>query len=61
MATFNILLQDSDFQSVLEQNCPDMGYNAFINIYAEADNSAFPLKSSIPKKFMKRLPWKQME
>ena len=26
-ATFNILLQDSDFQSVFEQNCPDMAYD----------------------------------
>jgi len=39
-------------------NCPEMSYNNFIDIYLNAYNAAFPLRTKvIPKKYMKRSPW----
>ena len=58
MTNFNNLLQGTDFTPVLEIICPNLAYDTFLNIYMEAYNAAFPIKTSIiPKKYIKKSPW----
>jgi hypothetical protein len=55
---FNNLLTSTDFETVFKAKCPDMAYNAFMDHYMKAYDTAFPLKHvKIPKRYVKRLPW----
>ncbi len=54
----NNLLDNTDFSSVLDLHCPDKAYTKFNEIYSEAHDIAFPLKTrQTPKKYIKRSPW----
>jgi len=56
--TFNHLLDQCDFDTVMSNDNPDSAYNQFIDIYNIAFNKAFPMKIFKPnKKYIKREPW----
>ena len=58
MNIFNNLLERTNFTSVLETECADLANNKFMNLYTEAYNLAFPMKTSIiPNKYIKKSPW----
>lgn len=55
---FNDILCQNNYNQVLEENCPNIAYNKFMDIYLEAFNRAFPLQQrKIAKKYIKRSPW----
>ncbi len=56
--SFIRLLDNTDFETVLQEPCPDKAYNHMMKLYTEAHNLAFPLKTTeTPKKYKKHSPW----
>ena len=52
------MLDTTDFQEILNTECPDKAYNECINIYINTSKIAFPLKEiNTPKFFRTQSPW----
>ncbi len=55
---FNNILQQVDFNPVFNSQDVNQSYDRFLELYLEAFEMAFPLKSiNVPKKFVKQSPW----
>jgi hypothetical protein len=55
---FNHLLEQTDFSSILNMNCPEEAYDNFFQIYKTSFNLAFPLTQiRRNKKVIKKEPW----
>ena len=58
ISTFNNLLANAAYSSILLADCPNYAYHSFMEIYTNAFNQACPVKSNkTPKKYIKREPW----
>ncbi len=58
IAKFKQLLQNIDFNEILQTDCPDEAFNKFLEIYKQTFELAFPLKLFRPnKKCIKRDRW----
>ncbi len=58
MMKFQELLQEIDFSTIEERECPNQAYDIFIDKYKTAFEAAFPLRLiGLNKKYIKREPW----
>lgn len=58
MIKFKNMLKDTDFGDILNIECPDLAYDAFLNKYLTAFDQSFPLcERKVVTKYVKREPW----
>jgi hypothetical protein len=55
---FKTLLNETDFEDVLNIECPNLAYDTFLSKYLAAFNESFPLRGrTVIPKYIKREPW----
>ena len=56
--SFNLKLNETNFEEVYQTNCPNKAYDAFMKLYKQIFEETFPLKNiRVNKKFIKQQPW----
>ena len=58
ISKFDNILANADYSSILLADSPNDAYHSFMELYTNAFNQAYPVKSiKTPKKYSKREPW----